>query len=76
MAAYSALNELVIALAHWTPLETTASLITKAVKEGLQAALPQKAREPGKEDSSKNNSASLGPSYAAMVKNSRAKPNP
>ena len=38
--AYSALNELVTALAHWTPLETTASLITKAVKEGLQAALP------------------------------------
>ena len=39
-AAYSALNELVVALAHWSPLETTTSLITKAVKESLQAALP------------------------------------
>ena len=33
--AYSALSDLVISLAYWSPFEITASLITKAVKDGL-----------------------------------------
>ena len=74
-AAHSALSDLVTSLAYWSPLELTVSLITKAVKDGLQAATPRPALETSRKDSSRNSPTTPGPSYTAIARSGLAKPN-
>jgi hypothetical protein len=75
-AAHSALSDLVTSLAYWSPLEITASLITKAVKDGLQAATPKAAPETSQKESLRISPTAPGPSYAAIARSGLAKPTP